>query len=315
MTDATRPGDRDGEGEADGAGDADGRGDASPGRSGGGSARSRRSSLRRDLPLASAFAVLLAVTAAVGPTVVDARPAYEIPVERGTEAENFGSAAADSWTRVPAATVSLSASGSSVPAAADVTVEAAKLQAVQTDRRLYLRLSWADATVDRSTGATRAFADAVAVQLPANASARPPLTMGSPDNLVNVWYWSADGVTSELLAGGPGSTTRFDRGTVVTDATRADGRWHVVFSRSLDAAGEHRTVVPDDADMDVAVAVWNGSNMERSGKKSVSEWHYLALGPGPQGPPYQTILWLVAGLAIVGSLLVTVEGVRRTRGE
>jgi complex iron-sulfur molybdoenzyme family reductase subunit gamma len=268
---------------------------------------------RRELLLAGAFAAVLLVTTAVGPAMVDARPAFEIPVEAGGEDENFDSATAEVWTRVPAATVSMSAAGSSVPAAADVTVEQTKVQAVQTDRRLYLRLSWSDATVDRSANATQAFADAVAVQLPANRSARPPIAMGGSGNLVNVWYWSADGTTDELLAGGPGTTTRFERGTVVTDATHADGRWHVVLSRPLDATTEHRTAIPNDADMDVAVAVWNGSNMERSGRKSVSEWHYLALGPGPQGPPYQTVLWLIAGLAIVGSALVTIEGIRRTR--
>jgi complex iron-sulfur molybdoenzyme family reductase subunit gamma len=276
---------------------------------------SRPPDVRRELLLATTFAAILLVTATVGPTVVDARPAFEIPVEQGTADGNFEGATADAWTEVPAATVSMSAADSSVPAAADVTVEQAKMQAVQTDRRLYLRLSWSDATADRATDSNRAFADAVAVQLPANASARPPIAMGGAGNPVNVWFWSADGTTDELLAAGPGTTTRFDRATVVTDATHVDGRWHVVLSRPLDASTANRTAIPDDADMDVAVAVWNGSNMERSGQKSVSEWHYLALGPGPQGPPYQTILWLVAGLAIVGSVLVTIEGVRRTRGE
>jgi complex iron-sulfur molybdoenzyme family reductase subunit gamma len=271
--------------------------------------------VRRDLLLTSAFAVLLLVTATVGPAVVEARPAFEIPVEQGTEAAEFERATADAWTTVPAATVAMSASGSSVPAADDVTVQQTKVQAVQTDRRLYLRLSWRDATADRSADSTRAFADAVAVQLPANASARPPIAMGGAGNLVNVWYWSADGRTDELLAGGPGSTTRFDRSRVLTDARYENGRWHVVLARPLDTATANRTAIPADDDMDVAVAVWNGSNMERSGQKSVSEWHYLALGPGPEQPPYQTILWVVAGIAIVGSILVTVEGVRRTRGE
>jgi complex iron-sulfur molybdoenzyme family reductase subunit gamma len=271
--------------------------------------------VRRDLLLTSAFAVLLLVTSTVGPAVVEARPAFEIPVEQGTEAAEFERATADAWTTVPAATVAMSASGSSVPAADDVTVQQTKVQAVQTDRRLYLRLSWRDATADRSADSTRAFADAVAVQLPANASARPPIAMGGAGNLVNVWYWSADGRTDELLAGGPGSTTRFDRSRVLTDARYENGRWHVVLARPLDTATANRTAIPADDDMDVAVAVWNGSNMERSGQKSVSEWHYLALGPGPEQPPYQTILWVVAGIAIVGSILVTVEGVRRTRGE
>jgi complex iron-sulfur molybdoenzyme family reductase subunit gamma len=270
---------------------------------------------RRDLLFACVFALVLLAAATLGPTVVDARPAFEIPVEQGTEDENLESATAETWTEVPAATVSMSASGSSVPGADDITVERANVQAVRTDQRLYLRVSWSDTTADRSTDSTLAFADAVAVQLPANASARPPIAMGGPDNPVNVWYWSADGTTDELLAGGPGSTTRFDRSAVVTDARHENGRWHVVLARSLDASGERRTAISADDDLDVALAVWNGSNMERSGQKSVSEWHYLALGPGPQGPPYQTILWTIAGLAIVGSILVTIEGVRRTRGE
>jgi complex iron-sulfur molybdoenzyme family reductase subunit gamma len=210
-------------------------------------------------------------------------------------------------------TVPLSSAPSGLPSADSVSVERMSVQAARTESRLFLRLSWTDPTADRNSTTPRAFADAVAVQLPANRSARPPIAMGGSGNLVNVWYWSADGTTDELLAGGPGTTTRFERGTVVTDATHADGRWHVVLSRPLDATTEHRTAIPNDADMDVAVAVWNGSNMERSGRKSVSEWHYLALGPGPQGPPYQTVLWLIAGLAIVGSALVTIEGIRRTR--
>lgn len=270
---------------------------------------------RRDLLLAAAFAVVVLATAAVAPMVADARPAFEIPVAGASEDEGLDNVSAQAWDEVPAATISLSSAGASVPAANDVTVERATVEAARTDERLYVRLSWADATRDTSTGSLRAFGDAVAIQMPANASARPPIAMGSPDNQVNVWYWSADNSTEELVAGGPGSTTQFDETQVATDVAYSDGRWHVVVSRPLDASGPNRTTIPDDSDMDVAVAVWNGSNMERSGQKSASSWHYLALGPGPQGPPYQTILWVTAGLAIIASVLVTIEGVRRTRGE
>lgn len=271
--------------------------------------------IRRDLLLAGTFAVVLLATAAVGPMVADARPAFEIPVTGATEDDNLGNASAQAWDDVPAATVSLSSTGAAVPAADNTTIERATVEAAQTDDQLYLRLSWADATQDRSTGSLRAFADAIAIQMPSNASARPPIAMGGSDNQVNVWYWAADNSTEELVAGGAGSTTQFDQNQIATDATYSDGRWHVVVSRPLDASAENRTAIPDDADMDVAIAVWNGSNMERSGQKAASDWHYLALGPGPQGPPYETILWAIAGLAIVASALVTVEGVRRTRSE
>jgi complex iron-sulfur molybdoenzyme family reductase subunit gamma len=270
---------------------------------------------RRDVALATAFAVGLLLTAGVGPMVVDARPAFEIPVYGATGGDDLGNVSADAWGQAPAASVPLSSAGASVPAADNTTVEEVSLEAAQTDDRLYLRVSWDDATEDRSTGAVRSFADSIAVQIPVNETARPPIAMGGSSNKVNVWFWSADGTSQELLAGGPGSTTEFNRSQVRTNATYEDGEWQVVFSRPLSADATNRTVIPTDADMDVAVAVWNGSNGERSGQKAASGWYYLALGPGPQGPPYETLLWVLAGLAIVGSALVTIEGVRRTRGE
>ena len=64
----------------------------------------------------------------------------------------------------------------------------------------------------------------------------------------------------------------------------------------------------------MAFAVWNGSNAERAGRKSVSEWYYFPMSGGPGGPPYQTLLWTVAGLAVVAVTAVTAFGVYRARG-
>jgi complex iron-sulfur molybdoenzyme family reductase subunit gamma len=269
---------------------------------------------REELLLAGVLAVALVGAAVVAPTT-GARPAFEIPVHYAVEDESLDRADGAAWDEAPAATVPLASSGAAVPASGDVSVERVTVEAARTNERLYLRLTWADATRDTSAERLRSFADAVAVQLPADATRRPPIAMGGPDNRVNVWYWSGAGGGEELLAGGPGSTTAFDDPAVATNASHADGRWRVVFARPLDAPGANRTTIPTDADVDLAVAVWNGSNMERSGQKSVSEWYYLALGPGPEGPPYETILWTIAGLAIVATTLVTIEGVRRTRGE
>lgn len=269
---------------------------------------------RNELLLAGVLAGAVLATATVAPLTVDARPAFEIPVHESGADDSLASVSGDEWGQVPPVTVPLSSAGASVPQADNTTVEAVNVEAARTDERLYVRLGWQDATNDTSTDRVRSFADAAAVQLPADADARPPIAMGGSDNPVNVWYWSGQGTTQELLAGGPGSTTQFSNNTVSTDATYRDGRWSVVFTRALNGSG-NRTAVPTDADVDVAVGVWNGSNMERSGQKSVSQWYYLALGPGPEGPPYETILWGVAGIAIVATTLVTIEGVRRTRGE
>ncbi|WP_336037262.1 ethylbenzene dehydrogenase-related protein [Halobacterium yunchengense] len=267
--------------------------------------------------LAGCLAALLVVSAAAVPTLTAARPAHEIPVYGASAAdgESLQRADGDAWADAPATTVPMSSAGAAVPNADDTTVERVRVEVARTDARLYMRLSWADGSRDTSADEIHAFADGVAVQLPRNETSRPPIAMGSTDNLVNVWYWSGATGNEELLAGGPGTTTAFAESTLQTNASYEDGRWNVVFSRSIGSRSENRTAIPQDRDMDVAFAAWNGSNMERSGQKTASEWYYLALGPGPQGPPYETILWVVAGIAIVATTLVTLEGVRRTRGD
>lgn len=268
-----------------------------------------------DLLLISVIAVGL-IAASVGlPVVTQARPAYEIPVYDTPTKDTLDSADGQAWAQAPAKTIPLSSAGAAVPNAGDTSIERITIEAARTDDRLYVRLSWADPTRDTSTEAVKEFADAVAIQLPTNVSNRPPIAMGSTDNTVNVWYWTGEGKTQELLAGGPGTTTRVENPTIRTNSTYSDDRWHVVFSRLQTASSDSQTTIPDNEDLDVAFAVWNGSNMERSGQKAASEWYYLALGPGPQGPPYETLLWAIAGIGIVITTLVTIQGVRRTRGD
>lgn len=271
---------------------------------------------RRTLGTAALVAVAVVAAAVLAP-LATARPAHEIPVTEdpdGALAQPDGAG----WADVPAADVHLTSAPSSVPNADDTTIERVHVQAATAEQRLYVRLQWADATRDANATSIQNFTDAVAVQFPANRSARPPIAMGGPGNMVNVWYWGSDAGTQELLAGGAGSTTPFQNPAVDTNATyRGSGEnatWTVVYSRPLDAAGENRTAISEDGDLDVAIAVWNGSNDERAGRKSVSEWHYFPMGGGPDGPPYETLLWSLAGLAVVTVTAVTAFGVHRARG-
>ncbi|EMA12379.1 ethylbenzene dehydrogenase-related protein [Haloarcula marismortui] len=271
---------------------------------------------RRTLTLTAVLSALIVVSTVAAP-MVSARPAHEIPVSEVSTAD-LAEPNADGWEEVPASDVPLASAPSSVPNADETSVETVDVQAARTDERLYVRLEWHDATRDMNANAAREFADAVAVQFPANTSSRPPIAMGGPDNRVNVWYWSGATGTQELLAGGAGSTTPFENPTVRTNAsytgTGGNATWTVVYSRQLDAPSENRTDLRTDGDLDVAFAVWNGSNGERSGQKAVSEWHYYPFSGGPQGPPYETLLWTVAGIAIVGVVGVTSFGIYRTRG-
>lgn len=262
----------------------------------------------------AALAVLV-VVAAVAPAFAGGRPANQIPVAEPTDDASLEEPAAEGWLEVPAVTVPLASAPSTVPDADRTTLERLSVRAAIADGRLYVRLAWPDATADEAVDTPRAFADAVAVQVPVNTTTRPPIAMGGSRSRVNVWYWSAATGTEELVAGGPGTTTSYEDPAVAATATREGDGWAVVFARDLDASGANRTTVPDDRNLDVAFAAWNGSAGERSGRKAVSEWHHLATGPGPEGPPYATLLWSVAGLAIAVVVVVTGHAVHRHRGE
>jgi complex iron-sulfur molybdoenzyme family reductase subunit gamma len=247
----------------------------------------------------------------------DARPAREIPAP--TVEQNLSGTDAPGWSDAPAAEVPLSAAPSGLPNAEAVATRSVDVQAAQSDGKIYLRLEWHDGEASEQADDPQAFADAVAVQLPVDTTEQPAIAMGSRSNMVNVWYWNADTGTEELLAGGPGSTTLFDNQTVKTWAKHTgsgeNGTWTVVLSRPIDPAGENRTAITDERDLDVAFGVWDGTNAERSGRKAVSQWYYLPFGPGPGGAPFESILWAVAGIAIVAVILVTAQGIRRARSE
>lgn len=258
-------------------------------------------------------AAILLVTTAVGPAVVSSRPAYEIPVREVEDGQRFTDPTAQAWLNVSSVEVPLTSAPSGAPNASDVTTDSVSVRAARTDSELYIRLTWADPTANRSTSDPRQFPDKAAIEMPVNTSARPPIAMGSTSNMVNVWMWDAAMGTQELLAGGPGTTTQFANTTVVTNATYRNGSWYVVFHRDLTVAGTNRTSIQFENDLNIAFAVWNGGNMERGGRKAASGWYYLPFAPDDPGPPYETILWAVAGLAIVVVVAVTVEGVRRAR--
>jgi complex iron-sulfur molybdoenzyme family reductase subunit gamma len=276
----------------------------------------RESGIRaRGLVLAAVLALAIVGATAAFPAIVDARAAYEIPVEQQPSADGLAEPTGDAWESVETVTVPMSSSGAAVPGGSDTAVDAVSIEAARTDQKLYVRLSWSDPTANASTDSLRAFGDAAAIQLPVSSEAQPPIAMGSTDKPVNVWYWNAADGAESLLAGGPGTTTQIPESTVETTATHTGDRWTVVFTRSLPSDRANVTDVDPTRDMNVAFAVWEGSNDERSGQKAASEWYYFSPGSSSGATPYESVLWAVAGIAIVVTTLVTIEGIRRTRSE
>lgn len=263
----------------------------------------------------------LVLAAAMVPTFVTGQaPANQVPVTSvsQSQARSLSNPTSPAWNDASTVTVALSSAPSDVPDANETSIERLNVEAARTQERILLRMSWADATNDSNVTPSRyeaprisSFGDAAAVQLPANASQRPGIAMGSQQAMVDVWWWNGVMGVQELLAAGPGSTTQVRNSSMSVNATYTDGRWHVVFSRPLDPGAENRASLDREVDVPVSFAVWNGSNTERAGKKAVSEWYTFPFGPEPQGPPYQTVLWTIAGLAIAVVVGVTALAVQR----
>jgi len=55
----------------------------------------------------------------------------------------------------------------------------------------------------------------------------------------------------------------------------SQGRWRVVFTRTLESAGENDVQLLAGSIHPVAFAVWDGSRMDRNGQKSVTTWYRL----------------------------------------
>ncbi|WP_144926524.1 ethylbenzene dehydrogenase-related protein [Halorubrum salsamenti] len=269
---------------------------------------------RNELLLVGVLATLIAGAAVLLPPIAEAQTESGVPVEYVDNTNGLETPTGSGWEEIQTATLPLSSAGADVPSANDVTVEQIQVKAVRTNSQIRIRMSWTDPTRDMSESSVREFDDNVAIQLPADGEEEPPIAMGSPENPVNIWYWSGSGNSEELLAGGPGTTTPVNESTLRTEQAYENGRWHVMFTRPLDPRGDARTTIPREAtDLNIAFAVWNGSNMEVAGQKSASQWHRLAVSSGP--PPYERFLWVVAGVMIVVTTLLTIEGIRRTGGE
>ena len=268
---------------------------------------------QRNTIIAVALLSIALVIGAVGvPTVATGRPANQVPVDHMPgEGDALTGPDGSAWSEVEAVTIPLSSAPSGLPNANDVSTGSVDVQAARTDTALYVRMQWDDPSQNTTAETPTEFADAVAMQLPAEADTHPAIAMGSQETKVNVWYWNARSGTEEILAGGPGTSTAVDP-MVEAESQYEDGSWTVVFERELTVDSEDRTQFDMQTDVDASFAVWNGGNDERSGVKAVSNWFHYPLGPEPTGPPFASLLWTIAGIVIVAIILITVVAVRRT---
>lgn len=207
------------------------------------------------------------------------------------------------------------------------TIERVAIRAVHWEDRLYVMMEWPDRTEDTQSDRAEAFTDAAAVQFPAEAGSEvPAVCMGQADRAVNIWQWRADtqsappGLPADgyvdsyqftddlyfparaagnplaqegrtgahnLLAGGFGTLEATDHGGLEAHGEYSDGRWTVVLSRQFQAAGDLQPDFDGSVPVDVAIAIWDGSQGERDGIKSVSAFTQLNITP--EDPPRRAV--------------------------
>lgn len=146
-----------------------------------------------------------------------------------------------------------------------------QVSAAHNDNVLAVWLSWTSDKHDRIVDLDE-FVDGVAVMFPLTTRASA-ITMGSPTDPVNAWYWKGNLEQSafDVIATGYGTSGRHrDPARPITCSARhEDGRWQVVLSRSMAGAKGRISFVPG-TETAMAFAVWDGGNRERSGRKSFS---------------------------------------------
>ena len=139
-------------------------------------------------------------------------------------------------------------------------------------RMFSMRLSWDDPEKDNEISDLDEFSDAVSIMFPL-ANGATAFTMGSADKPVNAWLWKAGNQEPfDVFAEGYATSTRRPAkisGLKASDSHR-DGTWVVVLQRPMSVGGQEMVQIEPGTDTSIAIAVWEGSNKERSAQKAVS---------------------------------------------
>jgi DMSO reductase family type II enzyme heme b subunit len=182
-----------------------------------------------------------------------------------------------------------------------VTVQDLTVRALHDGTQIAVLLEYADPTQDPDDAAAIEFM--VGDKKAHFAHGQPMLLVeGGP---VNIWYWkSQDNKGVDLWAKGFGTLRPHEHQDVKAKGEYANGKWRVVFSRSLttDHPEEDAQITPGQF-INIAFAVWDGRKddagqvIEKGSQKAVSSWWYFRAEPPPDYSGY-----VYAGVAAVLAL-------------
>jgi DMSO reductase family type II enzyme heme b subunit len=166
-----------------------------------------------------------------------------------------------------------------VPATNDV--QSVQAQILHTAGGNFIRLEWTDKTHDSAvlpkaerswqgdhlvtqSAATDRFSDACAVMVPAKPAEgdlNPSLQMGDLEHPVQIFFWDSTRGAALMEASGRETTKRTGQ-SFPAQSQYAAGKWAVTLQIPALKAGTP-----------FAVAIWNGSQQDRDGRKYFSIWY------------------------------------------
>ena len=183
------------------------------------------------------------------------------------------------------------------------SVKSVKIRGAQNGSEIGFLLEWDDSSLENKIEVSATHTDQAALMFPLySGDELPSITMGSENEIVNIWQWRAlwepslsansrkrhngslvrgrinrplRSPVEDLTAAGYSTLTTQEEQDVHGHGTWQNKTWRVVFKRAL--------MNSDNADIQfknsivMAIAVWNGANRERNGQKGISNWILLRL--------------------------------------
>ena len=151
------------------------------------------------------------------------------------------------------------------------TIKRLKVKAAHNGNSVAFLMRWENKQNDKIVDLDD-FVDGAAIMFPLTPKASA-ITMGSPTDPVNAWYWKAniDSLAFDVVAEGYGTSGRSTPPShpINCAATYEKEHWHLVLMRNLTGEPGKIQFHPGQQTR-FAFALWDGQNKERSGRKSFS---------------------------------------------
>jgi DMSO reductase family type II enzyme heme b subunit len=222
------------------------------------------------------------------------------------------------WDGAQEASIPLSAQQMWQPGGGSVS--AVQVKALENGQDMAFLVSWADTTKnDMLVGGLPS--DAAAIQLPLDPTHLPYQCMGQADSRVNIWQWKAqleanakasEGAipyngTRNLTSNGICRAVDTEGVYPVANSTWANGRWYVIFTRTMAPSGPGTAPLVTGLSTNAAFAVWDGGKGETRGMKAVSTWTPVNM---PTAPLNLGGSLLTMGILTVIGIVVVFLGLR-----